>query len=69
MDITRTLTENAIDVAVAGRLDGYWADHLSAALTDVVREGHHHIRLNCSKVTFLSSAGISVLMQFHWPIS
>jgi anti-anti-sigma factor len=65
MDITRTLTENAIDVAVAGRLDGYWADHLSAALTDVVREGHHHIRLNCSKVTFLSSAGISVLMQFH----
>ncbi len=65
MDITRALSGGVMNIGVAGRLDGYWADHLSAALTDAVRQGHHRIRLNCSKVTFLSSAGISVLMQFH----
>jgi anti-anti-sigma factor len=53
-----------VNVEVAGRLDGYWADHLNATLTDVVREGHHRIRLDCAKVTFLSSAGIVVLLRF-----
>jgi anti-anti-sigma factor len=48
-----------------GRLDGYWADHLDRALTDVVREGHHHVRLDCSALSFLSSAGIAVLVKFH----
>jgi anti-anti-sigma factor len=65
MEITRTPGEGTLDVAVAGRLDGYWADHLDRALTDVVREGHHHIRLDCSALSFLSSAGIAVLVKFH----
>ncbi len=65
MDITQTLTGDLMHVAVAGRLDSYWADHLSDTLGKVVRQGHHRIRLDCSQVNFLSSSGIRVLLQFH----
>jgi anti-anti-sigma factor len=65
MEITRRTSGEIMDVELAGRLDGYWSDHLKAALTDVVRGGIHHIRLDCSQVSFLSSAGIGVLMKFH----
>jgi len=52
-------------LAVSGRLDGYWADHLDNALSEAVREGHHHLRVDLSQVTFLSSAGIAALMKFY----
>src|SRR5215471_11606597 len=65
MDITRTVTGEIAQLGLTGRLDAYWSDHLNTTLADVVREGHHHIRLDCSGVTFLSSAGIGVLMTFH----
>lgn len=45
-----------------GRLDESWADHLASALDDVVRRGNHHVRLNMEAVTYLSSAGIRVLI-------
>src|SRR5262245_39194139 len=65
MDITRRLAGDLVVVDLKGRVDGYWSDHLSAELAEVVGEGRHHIRLDCSRVTFLSSAGIGVLMSFH----
>src|SRR6266540_3819170 len=65
MEITQTAGDGILDVRVEGRLDGYWADHLDRALTDVVRQGHHHVRLDCSALSFLSSAGIAVLVKFH----
>jgi anti-sigma B factor antagonist len=65
IDITQTLSGDLMHVAVAGRLDSYWADHLSDTLGKVVRQGHHRIRLDCSQVNFLSSSGIRVLLQFH----
>ena len=65
MEITQTLNGDLMQVAVAGRLDSYWADHLSDTLGKVVRQGHHRIQLDCSKVNFLSSSGIRVLVQFY----
>lgn len=56
-------------LAVGGRLDGYWADHLDNALSEAVREGHHHLRVDLSQVTFLSSAGIAALMKFYKQLS
>ncbi len=50
---------------VDGRVDGYWADHLDAAIREAIAEGHHRIALDCSKVSFLSSAGIGVLVKHH----
>ena len=69
MQITRTLGAGAMHLAVGGRLDGYWADHLDNALSEAVREGHHHLRVDLSQVTFLSSAGIAALMKFYKQLS
>src|SRR5438034_4271324 len=65
MEITRSVNDGIVELVVVGRLDGYWADHLDAALTDAIREGHHRLRLDCSQVSFLSSARIGVLVKFH----
>ena len=65
MEITRTQAPDALTLAVAGRLDGYWADHLDKALADAVREGHHQLRLDLQQIVFLSSAGIAVLVKVY----
>jgi anti-anti-sigma factor len=64
MQITKVHRGEVVEVHITGRLDGYWAEHLSTGLADVVREGGHHIRVNLSEVSFLSSAGMRVLVQF-----
>jgi anti-sigma B factor antagonist len=65
MDITRETRGGRLLLAVSGRIDGYWADHLNTVVSEAVRQGHRRIRVDCSKVTFLSSAGIGVLVQSH----
>ena len=65
MEITRRTADGWIELMITGRLDGYWADHLDRGLTETVREGHHRLRLNLANVTFLSSAGIRVLVKFY----
>ena len=63
MQITKVQRGEIVEVRITGRLDGYWAEHLSTGLADVVREGGHQIRVNLADVSFLSSAGIRVLVQ------
>lgn len=65
MDITKRETTRGIEVTVKGRLDAYWADHLTDALYEIIREGIHHITLNLRDVVYISSAGIRVLLQAH----
>lgn len=65
MEISRKQTGNLLEVKVAGRLDGYWANHLSQSLSEMIREGAHRIRLDMSDVAYLSSAGIGVLVQVY----
>jgi anti-anti-sigma factor len=64
MEITQQDQGDRILVEVQGRLDGSWADHLADRLSEVVRSGRHHIRLDLSRTTFLSSAGIRVLLIY-----
>src|ERR1051325_7685410 len=64
MEITKVQHGGFVEVRISGRLDGYWADPLTTGLAEVVREGGHRIRVNLSEVSFLSSAGIRVLLQF-----
>ncbi len=54
-----------MELRLAGRLDALWADHVESAISESVREGHHHITLNMAEVDFVSSAGIRVLLKFH----
>ena len=65
MEITRRTTGDWTDLVVEGRLDGYWAEHLDAGIAEAIREGGLRLRLDLEKVTFLSSAGIGVLVKFH----
>src|SRR5260221_899836 len=65
MEITHEVNGATLDMRVSGRLDGYWADHLNRALSDVVGDGRHRIRLDCSALSFISSAGIAVLLRFR----
>ncbi len=48
-----------------GRLDNYWTEHLRGNLEEVIRGGAHGIRLNLSEISFLSSAGVGLLVKFH----
>ncbi len=65
MEINSRAVDGAFELQLAGRLDGYWADHLSEALEESVRSGHHHIRLDMREVAYLSSLGIRVLVTFY----
>ena len=47
---------------VRGRLDNYWTEHLRTNLEEFVRGGAHVIRLDLSEVSFLSSAGVGLLV-------
>ena len=65
MEITREEHGEALHLHVTGRLDAYWADHLSEEIAAAVREGRHFVVLNLAQLTYISSAGLRVLVRFH----
>lgn len=73
MDISIERREKARDVsgdavvelAVRGRIDAESGAELEHAVAEELRNGHHAIRLDCTDVSFLSSAGIRVLFNVH----
>jgi len=65
MEITEHPLDAGLELQVKGRLDSYWADPLARRLDEVIRGGGHQIILNLSEVTYLSSAGIRVLVKFY----
>jgi len=54
-----------VELKIHGRVDGYWADHLVAAVNHEIRQGSHDIQLDLSQVGFLSSAGIGALVRLY----
>lgn len=60
---TQQRSAGHIELAVKGRLDAYWADHLAKHLEEVVRGGARGIRLHMGGVTYISSMGIRVLVD------
>jgi anti-anti-sigma factor len=65
MEISTEQNGDVLDVKVKGRLDNYWTEHLRSSLEEMVRGGAHGIRLNLSEISFLSSAGIGLLVHCH----
>jgi anti-anti-sigma factor len=65
MEIKKQNAGDRVEIQVVGRMDGYWADHLGAALDEVIREGSHQISLDLSEVPFMSSAGIRILVKCY----
>lgn len=56
---------DGLELNLKGRVDGFWAARLAAELENVIRQGHHHLRLNLCEVSYLSSAGIGVIVKYH----
>jgi anti-anti-sigma factor len=65
MEITKHQVGDVLEVRVKGRLDNQWADFFAEGLATAIQEGAHHLRLNLCDVTYLSSAGIGVLVRCH----
>ncbi len=65
MDITTEQQGEYLEVRIDGRLDAYWADHLSRSLEDAVTGGGHRIRIRMSGVSYMSSVGLRVLVKFY----
>ena len=64
MEITKKSRAGTVEVCVNGRLDAYWADHLTRAIEEILHGGAHHLRVDMSGVSYMSSAGIRVLVRF-----
>ncbi|HWD00664.1 MAG TPA: STAS domain-containing protein [Candidatus Sulfopaludibacter sp.] len=65
MEIQRHQRPDHLELSIEGRLDGYWAQHLSTSVADVMREGTHAVRLNLSRTSYISSAGVGVLVEMY----
>jgi anti-anti-sigma factor len=65
MEIVTQQLADALEVKVKGRLDNYWGEHLQRNLEQLIRGGAHHLRLNFSGVSYLSSAGVGLLVRFN----
>src|SRR5205085_9564127 len=65
MDITSEQQGEFLEVRVQGRLDAYWADHLSGSLEEAVTGGAHRMRVEMSGVSYMSSVGLRVLVKFY----
>ena len=64
MEIRRSGEGRTVAVSVAGKMDAYWSDALSRELETCVAEGAREINLDMSGVSFISSAGLRVLLIY-----
>jgi anti-anti-sigma factor len=54
-----------VELTVKGRIDAESGVELEHAVAQELQQGQHSIRLDCTGVSFLSSAGIRVLFNVH----
>lgn len=64
MEIRRSGEGRTVVLSVAGKMDAYWSDALSRELESCVNDGAREIDLDLSGVSFVSSAGLRVLLIY-----
>ena len=64
MEIRNTITGDAHELMVSGRIDGEGANKLEEEVLKAMRAGAKSIYVNLSGATFLCSAGLRVLLQY-----
>lgn len=66
MEISIFVHENNINVLeIKGEVDAFTAQDLNSAIIGLLDQGHHQIVLDVSKMMFISSAGIRVILFVH----
>ncbi|MEY4566009.1 MAG: hypothetical protein RLY14_979 [Planctomycetota bacterium] len=48
-----------------GRLDASWSEYVGSAIETAIQAGEHQIEIDLSKVLYISSAGVSVLLSYR----
>lgn len=64
MEISRESSGDVVVLRLNGRLDANWCHSVEAALTAAVRGGEHRLQLDMGGVSYISSAGLRVLLTF-----
>lgn len=64
MDIQKKREDDRIVLTLNGRLDGYWAEHLDREIEELLRTGARRIQLDLTELSYMSSAGIRILVKF-----
>ena len=64
MEIRRSGEGRTVHVAVSGKMDAYWSDALSRELESCLADGARDITLDMGAVSFISSAGLRVLLIY-----
>lgn len=65
MKIDAARENGSVVLRLEGRLDREWAEHLSHALEDLLRDGVRSLRIDLSGVTYMSSAATAVLSRWR----
>lgn len=65
MPIEKKITGDTYELLMSGRVDGAAANELEVEVLAAVRAGAKSIFVNLAGATFLCSAGIRVLLQYH----
>ncbi|MDD5276290.1 MAG: STAS domain-containing protein [Methylovulum sp.] len=63
MEITTQLDGDEMHICLQGRLDAAWSNTVNQTLQDTLQGGCHRVALDLSQVSYLSSAGIRVLVM------
>lgn len=65
MEITSLNDEGRHELQLQGRLDANWADRVDQAIEMAIQSGYHQVDLEFTRVDYVSSAGIRVLLKYH----
>lgn len=65
MEIRRSSCESFEVLQVLGRIDGLTSGELKRTIDQAAIDGHRDLVLNMSDVTYMSSAGLRVILQTH----
>ena len=69
MKITHEQREKYLIIKAQGRLDASWSEYFTETVLNHIRCGHHHLIVECSGLSFLSSAGIRSLITIYKELS
>lgn len=65
MQITQHQHADRVELALEGRIDANWSDYLSRQVESLVESGCHQIDLNLERISYISSAGVAVLVRWN----
>ena len=65
MEIEKKISGDSLELMLSGRIDGMAANELEIEVLASIKQGTKEIYVNLAQATFLCSAGIRVLLQYH----